>query len=92
MISDNFSKQLEAAARGIDVRLETNPLPKHTKNPNFTTFQTWCSQLSNTISYTTWGMTISYTMWEIYGRTTDIGVKKAIFEWWLSQQSAPIEG
>ena len=92
MFPDKLNKKLKAAAQGIDVRLETIPLPKHKKNPNFTTFQTWSSQLSNTISYTTWGMTISYTTWEIYGRTTDIGVKKAIFDWWLSQQTVPIDG
>lgn len=92
MIPDKLNKKLKAAAQGIDVRLEIKTLPEHTDNSKFTTFQTWCSQLSNTISYTTWGMTISYTMWEIYGHTTDIGVKKAIFSWWLSQQPAPIEG
>ncbi len=92
MVSYKLINKLKAAAQRIDVRYDIVPFPEHTNHPKFTTFQTWCSQRSNTISYTTWGMTMSYTIWDVYGRTTDIGVKKAIFSWWLSQQSAPIEG
>jgi hypothetical protein len=92
MASDNFIKDIQAAARCIHVRNYMDPFPEHTIHPMFTAFQTWSSQCSNKISYTTWGMSMSYTIWEVYGLTTDVGVKKAIFSWWLSQQPAPIEG
>jgi len=55
------------------------------RHPSFLNFTTYAQ--NHEISYVTWGGSTTRTLWDTYRLTGDMNAKKAIFNWWLSQQA-----
>ena len=55
------------------------------RHPSFSDFSIYAQ--NHEISYVTWGGSTTRTLWDTYRLTGDMNAKKAIFNWWLSQQA-----
>ena len=85
-MADDVYRCVKEAGRCLN-RKEDEVLP-HIDHPEFMKFSYETKMYS--ISYVSWGISTSNSLWDIYSFTTDIATKNILFEWWLSQhQEAP---